>query len=122
MKEVAHLVGMEIDERQLRAQEVDEIAFGSNIAVGDQLSEPERRWAVAHAIGHYVLHGRSTNHIWLRTCTQLSDKLERQAEDFAYALLVDEDEAWDEGLETVREIAEYFGVPSERACVQARLW
>ena len=122
VEEVAHLVGMEIDERQFRAQEVDEIAFGSNIAVGDQLREPERRWAVAHAIGHYVLHGRATNHIWLRTCTQLPDKLERQAEDFAYALLVDEDEALDEGLETVHEIAGFYGVPPERAWLQSRLW
>ena len=121
VEEVAHLVGLEIDGRQFRVREVDEIAYGSGVAVAYHLDAPDQRWAVAHAIGHRVLHGTSWNQVWLRTCTQLPDKLEAQAEQFAYHLLIDLDEAWDEGLETAEEVAEYFGVPVGMIGVQGRL-
>ena len=47
--------------------------------------------------------------------------LGRQAEQFAYGLLVDEEEAWREGLRTAQEIASYFGVPEGMIRVQGRL-
>ncbi len=46
--------------------------------------------------------------------------LEREAEDFALHLLVDKDEAWDEGLATVQEIAAYFAVPADFVAGQGR--
>ena len=111
---------MQIDGRRFRGVNLDEIAYRGNIAIGGHLSEPERRWAIAHAIGHRVLHTKG-NQVWLRTCTQLPDKLEAQAEQFAYHLLINLDEAWDEGLETAEEVAEYFGVPVGMIGVQGRL-
>ena len=110
IEEAVNLLGMQIDGRRFRGVKLDEIAYRGNIAIGGHLSEPERRWAIAHAIGHRVLHTKG-NQVWLRTCTQLSDKLEAQAEQFAYHLLVDVAEAWDEGLEAEEEIAVHFGVP-----------
>ena len=120
IEEVVNLLGMQIDGRRFRGVNLDEIAYRGNIAIGGHLSEPERRWAIAHAIGHRVLHTKG-NQVWLRTCTQLPDKLEAQAEQFAYHLLIDLDEAWDEGLGTVQEIAAYFGVPADFVAGQGRL-
>ena len=117
--DLAQLLGLEVDRRQFRVKEVEEIVVGSSVAVSDHLDDPERRWAMAHAIGHRVLHG--SNHVWLRTCTQLPEKLEAQAERFAYYLLVDGEEAWREGLRTAQEIAGYFGVPERMVRVQGRL-
>ena len=57
--------------------------------------ERERRWDVAHAIGHHVLH--PGNQLWLRSQTLLAKPNGRQSEDFAYGLLVDEAEALREG-------------------------
>ena len=45
--------------------------------------------------------------------TGLADKFERQAEDFAFHLLVDLEEARAEGLTDVAQIAERYGVPVE---------
>ena len=115
---LAHKLGLEVYERAMPADELHEVIFKTNIAVSEELSEPEQRWAIAHGIGHFIMHSRF-NHVWLRANSGMADKLERQAEDFAHGLLIDLDEAWDEGLKTVREIAEYFGVPSERAWAQA---
>ena len=91
----------------------------SSVAVSDHLDDPSRRWAIAHAIGHRVLHG--SNHLWLRTCTQLSEKLDSEAEQFAYHLLVDVEEAWREGLKTSQDVAGYLGVPECMVRVQGRL-
>ncbi len=100
-------------------REVEEIVVGSSVAVSNHLDDPEWRWAIAHAIGHRVLHG--SNHVWLRTCTHLSEKLEAEAELFAYNLLVDVEEAWKEGLRTAQDIAGYFGVPEAMIRVQGQL-
>ena len=118
---LAHGLGLEVYERAMPTDELHEVIVKNNIAVAEELSEPEQRWAIAHSIGHFIMHSRF-NHVWLRANSGLADKLERQAENFAYALLVDEDEALDEGLETVHGIAGFYGVPPERAWVQSRLW
>ncbi len=59
--------------------------------------------------------------MWMRKYTSLGNRLEREAEDFAHALLLDAKEAVDEGLAGAWEIAEYFGVPEELICFQAHL-
>ena len=109
---VAHLLGLEVDYWTFADTEIDEVIVGSCIAVADHLDEPSRRWAIAHAIGHHVVQAQS-NAIWLRTYTLLSDKFERQAEDFAFHLLVDLEEARAEGLTDAVLIAERYGVPVE---------
>ena len=65
----------------------------------------------AHAIGHRLLH--PGNHLWIRLHTGLAQRFEREAEDFARALLVDSQEAAKAGLMQSWEVAEYFGVPDE---------
>ena len=120
VENMTHLLGMDFDGRRFKGVKLDEISCGGNIGLSDHMSEPERRWAMAHALGHAVLHAKG-NQVWLRTCTQLPDKLERQAEGFAYALLVDEDEAQNIGLVTVEQIADYFEVPPERVKMQGKL-
>ncbi len=121
VEKVAALLGLKIDPRDFRARGVDEIEYRGNVAVAGHLKERERRWAIAHAIGHVVLHGKG-NQVWLRTCSGLGGKLEQEAEEFAYALLVDEREARREGLHTLQELAGYFEVPPERVAMQGRLW
>ena len=117
---VAELLGLRVDEWPLPAGEMHEVFVKDSIGVSTDVSEADNRWAIAHGIGHYILHSTG-NQIWLRANTGLSDKLEAQAEQFAYHLLIDLDEAWDEGLETAEEVAEYFGLPPEMVRVQGSL-
>ena len=74
---------------------------------------------IAHAIGHRLLH--SGNHLWIRDHTNLGSIFEREAEDFARALLMDVGEAMEEGLSELWEVAEHFGVPEEVAWLQPLL-
>ena len=90
---------------------IEEIRLGDYVAVSDRLEPEWRRWVVAHAIGHCVLH--PSNHLWIRRHTDLARGFEREAEDFACGLLVDVDEALAEGLVTSWEVAEHFGVTDE---------
>ena len=106
---VAALLGLRVIEWPFPSDEVQEVVVGRCIGVAPDLSEEERRWAIAHAIGHHVMH--SGNEIWLRARTQLSLKFERQAEQFAYSLLVSGDEIRSEGMKSAPEIAEFFGIP-----------
>ena len=89
---------------------IDEVKSHQFIGVSNRLPYARRNWAIAHGIGHHALH--AGNQAWLRVHTSLAVKDERQAEDFAYGLLVDEDEAIFEGLATW-EWREYFRVPDE---------
>ena len=111
ISEVACNLEVKINLWDLPANEVHEVMVRGSVAVSRDLDEPTRRWAIAHAIGHHLMH--SSNHLWLRMETHLNDKLEAEAEQFAYYLLVDEKEARREGLNTAPEIAERFGVPTE---------
>ncbi len=97
--------------------EVEELKLPDTIFIAERLGPKDRRWAVAHALGHHVLH--DGNHLWLRSSTQLASKYEREAEAFAYGLLVDQVDALGKGLETTEELSEYFGVPSEMIWVHA---
>ena len=117
--EAAQLLGYLVDAWDIPADEVHEVTVGNSIGIASALCENRRRWAVAHALGHRVLH--PGNHAWLRARTLLATPFEREAEDFAYGLLVDAEEALAEGLATAGEFAEYFGVPEEMVRVQGRL-
>ncbi|MYE06924.1 MAG: ImmA/IrrE family metallo-endopeptidase [Chloroflexi bacterium] len=66
---------------------------------------------IAHAIGHHLLH--PGNHLRMRERGLLSDAVEREAEEFAGALLIDERETLGLGISEPRYVAEYFGVPEE---------
>ncbi len=56
---------------------------------------------------------------WMRSKTKLGTRLEREADDYAEVLLIDQAEAFDQGLTGAWEIAEYVGVPDEMVRVQA---
>ncbi len=88
-----------------------ELQIDGIVVVAERLSPEWRRWVIAHAIGHQLLH--PGNHLWLRAHTDLARRYEREAEDFAHGLLIDEQEAEAEGLVQSWEMAEHFGVPDE---------
>ncbi|MYH68016.1 MAG: ImmA/IrrE family metallo-endopeptidase [Dehalococcoidia bacterium] len=106
---VAARMGLEVRSWPLRV--LREFQLDGTVVVAERLTPEWRRWVIAHAIGHRLLH--PGNHRWLRTHTDLTVGYEREAEDFAQALLVDEAEARDEGLVHSWELAEHFGVPDE---------
>lgn len=93
-----------------------ELQVDGHVAVARRLGPEWRRWVIAHAIGHRLLH--PGNHLELRAHTDLPRRFEREAEDFARALLVDDQEARGAGLVHSWEVAEYFGVPDEMVRMQ----
>lgn len=94
-----------------------EVLVEGEILVAERLGPEERRWETAHAIGHRLLHRGNhlelPEHLWRR--------YEREADDFAHALLIDAEEARAAGLVHAWEVAEHFGVPGEAVRLQARL-
>ena len=97
-------------------------AYGRTyIGVAERLDPCWRRWVIAHAIGHRLLH--PGNHLWIRDHSSLGGgRYEREAEDFALALLVDTGgEAREEGLRELWEVADHFGVPQELVVFQPPL-
>ena len=87
------------------------------IGVAERLDASWRRWVIAHAVAHSLLH--PGNHLWMQDYTLLGHRVEQEAEEFTGALLVDEREALEQGLVHSREVAEYFGVPEEMVRKQA---
>ena len=114
---VASILGLEVVTWPLDVQE--EMQMDRYIGVAERLDPRWRRWVIAHAIGHRLLH--SGNHLWIRDHTSLGSLFEREAEDFARALLMDVDEAMAEGLSELWEVAEHFGVPQELVVLQPPL-
>ena len=114
---VANMVGLEVVPWTLEVQQ--ELQMGRFIGVAERLDARWRRWVIAHAIGHRLLH--TGNHLWIRDHTSLGGLFEREAEDFARALLMDVAEAMAEGLSELWEVAEHFGVPEEMAWLQPPL-
>ena len=57
----------------------------------------------AHSVGHKVMH--TGNHVWVYKNTTLGSKYEREANDFAKALLMDGREVMEAGLIPSREVA-----------------
>ena len=114
---IAEDLGLEVERWGL--EHFDEFIVGRVVAVAIRLDRREFRWALAHAIGHHQLH--VGNQLWARRRTRLTTPHEREAEDFAYGLLVSREEVWSERLQTAPEIAEYFGIPEDKVRVQGRL-
>ena len=106
---VANGLGLEVQPWPLEV--LTELQVDGTVVVAERLEPEWRRWVIAHAIGHQLLH--PGNLLLLRDHAVLASRYEREAEDFAYALLVDEEEARAEGLVDSWEIAEHFGVPDE---------
>ena len=111
---VANHLGLVVQLWPLEVQE--EMQMDGFISVAERLSPRWRRWVTAHAIGHRLLH--PGNHLWIRDHTSFGSRFEREAEDFARALLIDAREAMEAGLTEVWEVAEHFGVPEETVLLQ----
>ena len=114
---VAGILGLDVVPWPMQVQE--EMQMGRYIGVAERLDARWQRWVIAHAIGHRLLH--SGNHLWIRDHTSLGSLFEREAEDFARALLMDVREAMEEGLSELWEVAEHFGVPEEMVVLQRLL-
>ncbi len=119
-EEVANQLGLEVWTWPF--QVLQEMLLTESIAVAQRLDAPWRRWVIAHAIAHNLLH--PGNHLWMQKHTLLGHRVEREAEEFAGALLIDESEALEQGIVYLWEVAEYFGVPEEtvrrRPCRNAK--
>ena len=101
---VADRLSIEVTTFPFRGR-VQEMIVDGVIGVRPGLSRPWFRWYVAHAIGHHVLHVGTSFHLedwqWASRA-----KAERQAEEFASALL----SGPDPGGRSAREL----GIPDEK--------
>ena len=114
---VANMMGLEVVTWPF--EKMSEMLFGDMIGVAIRLDSRQRRWAIAH-IGHARLH-HPGNHLWIRSNTGLGHHYEREAEDFAYGLLFDLEEAKAELLNGSGQVAEHFGIPEQMVAVQQAL-
>ena len=90
---------------------VREVIFENAIGVEETLPANWRRWVVAHAIGHHVLHAGASLYLadWQWSSHR---KAERQAEEFAAGLLVSPAAAANAGEAA---IARRCDIPREKA-------
>ena len=86
IQKVAYRLGLFVEERSFIGEKVQEITRNTKIAIRQGLSYRERRWAMAHGIGHVILHGGYGNQVWLLINDQPMDRPEQGAETFAYHL------------------------------------
>ena len=116
-QELAERMGLDVFSWPLPAGEMHEITVNRSIAVSTELDDAGQRWAIAHGIAHRVMHPGNAG--WARAHTLLENRLEREAEGFAYGLLVDEEEVLAERLPMLAEVAEHFGIPMHTLCENA---
>lgn len=87
------------------------------VTVSSNHSETRKRFTIAHEIAHFVFHrsmiGDGVVDNALYRSDQLSNAVERQANQYAAKLLMPHDlvyQAWNEGKRTREALAEYFQV------------
>ena len=81
-------LGIEVLEISLEGR-VREIFFADYVVIKKDLSEPEKRELIAHALGHYFLH--AGNHLaFSQSPVAIDNYHERQADVFAACLLMPE--------------------------------
>ncbi len=111
------MLGFEVIPWALRAQE--EMRIDRYMCIAEDLEPDERRWMIAHSIGHWFLH--PGNHLWIYKHTSFGGRIEREANDFACAMLMDVEEALEARLTESWEIAEHFGIPDRMVRLQLPL-
>ena len=114
---VANLYGYPVKRLPLVKQKELEVA--GIICIADRLGPEWRRWCIAHSLGHKMMH--PGNLLKVGRETGLGYRFEREANDFARALLMDGREAIRAGLTCTWEVAEHFGVPEEVVRLQPPL-
>jgi hypothetical protein len=92
--------------------DVREVYTGTSIGLKKGLTRGWRRWLLAHALGHHVLH-RGGTHLYVATPTArfFKDKAENQAEVFAGSLLFGALDAPLHGVRDVMDLARWAEVP-----------
>jgi len=91
---------------------VTEVKQGKWIGVAPELSVPERRFLIAHALGHDLLH--CGNQLAFRRWRELEQRRqEREADEFAARVLMPDHELTILVGSPVWEIAESFVVPQD---------
>jgi Zn-dependent peptidase ImmA (M78 family) len=114
---VANLHGYRVKRLPLVKQKELEVA--GIICIAERLGPEWRRWCIAHSLGHKMMH--PDNLLRVGRETGLGHRFEREANDFAHALLMDGREAVRAGLTHSWEVAEHFGVPDEIVRLQPPL-
>lgn len=71
---VADLLGVEVVTGPLRV--LNEMVIGAFVCVAKRLDSGWRRWVIAQAIGHRMMH--TGNHTWTRFHTGLAHRFERE--------------------------------------------
>jgi len=82
---LANLHGYQVKRLPLVKQKELEVA--GIICIAERLGPEDSRWYIAHALGHKLMH--PGNQLWVYRKTLLGYKLEREANDFARAVLTD---------------------------------
>ena len=114
---VANILGYEVIPWPMQVQQ--ELRIDRYICVAEDLEPDWRRWMIAHAIGHIQMH--PGNHLWIYKHTRFGGRIEREAEDFTGAFLMDVREALAAHLTDWWEVAEHFGVPDSMVRLQLPL-
>jgi len=93
---------------------VQEVKVGRWIGLANHLESGERRYLIAHALGHHQMHrgNQLSFHDWQRVCVA---KQEREADEWAAHVLIPEMELAKMKSIAAWDIAEHFGVPEELA-------
>ena len=114
VESIAAQLGLHIDERVFLGSKVREITIDNGIAVEVRLGRRGRRWVIAHGIGHILLHGQHTNHVWLNLRNEPINRFEREAETFTYGLMLDYRQALHKGPGENLDLATYCGIPASK--------
>ena len=82
------------------------------ILINANLSESEKRFVVAHELGHAILHSKITTPCLMHLKNLNEIKIECEANKFAVQLLIDGSHK-DYYIEDKFKIMEYYGIPFE---------
>ncbi len=111
---IADFLDIEVDEYPFRRKikgMVVEASDGVCIAINSMLSSPWKRFVLAHELGHVRLSSNGTGYFFLSEHTLMLPLVEREANLFAIALLVgNEQPCWGE---TIEQFAARVGVPAK---------
>ena len=113
----ANILGYEVIPWPMQVHQ--ELRIDRYICVAEDLEPDWRQWMIGHSIGHIQMH--PGNHLWVYKHTRSGGRIEREAEDFTAALLMDVKEAVEAHLTEWWEVAEHFGVPDQMVRLQLPL-
>lgn len=88
--------------------------------INSNLHQQEKRIVLAHELGHAILH-RHLNYFFMLECTHYPiGRFEREANEFASELLIDDKDLWEVKEETAEYAAKVLGVTQELLTIKAQ--